>query len=333
MSTSGLSIDHPAVGAAHAFVSGSADSLVAAAVLFARSPSIAWVMVAREHRLPVLLERPLAEAASSIWCMGYSGTGNPLLPSALEAHVTHRPLYWLSTTTGRLTAVASELPGVSYESMPGGSLVLLVQRHVVGEWTNEDRVYERIGHILGRFPGAKPSDGELALANRLHAAAVLVRNNEQQGAPLVRALASELPNRWGSLSALSDIALQGQRLIRESRLSLARHEPLRGELRGPALWLVEQGLLARGCHGKALAARSYARQEACGLIERVDSGFTKAWVVLPPHEQQRWPRVASCFARFGNDFSYTGSRGAGAMDSAVLDEFTMALWEALSETD
>ena len=53
-----IDIDHPAVGAVHLFVPGNADSLVAAALMTARQRWPTWVMLAREHRLPVLLERP-----------------------------------------------------------------------------------------------------------------------------------------------------------------------------------------------------------------------------------------------------------------------------------
>ena len=325
-----IDIDHPAVGAGHLFIPGNADSLVAAALMMARVPWPSWVMLAREHRLPVLLERRLAEVAREIWCIGYSGTGNQLLPSALEAHVTHRPLHWLSATSGRLTVAAAEVPGVQFESLPGGSLVHLVQRHLPGPWTDADRAYERLGHILGHYPGARPTDFELALANQLHAASVHVRNNEHLGAGLVRALAVEPVGRWSRVDRVRDFGAQGEELIRTGRAALTRSPPTRGGRHGPALWVLEAGCVPRGTHGKAIAARSYARQAPAALVERVDRGFTKVWIVLPEHAQADWLLVMHTMASFSDDFSYTGRRGAGAIRADEVDEFAEVLWKVIS---
>ncbi len=325
-----IDIDHPAVGAVHLFVPGNADSLVAAALMTARQRWPTWVMLAREHRLPVLLERPLAEVAREIWCIGYSGTGNQLLPSALEAHVTHRTLYWLSATTGRLTVAAAEVPGVHFESLPGGSLVLLAQRHLRGPWTDEDRAYERLGHILGHYRGARPTDFELELANLLHAASVHVRNQEHLGASLVRALASEPVGRWAKLDRVKDFAAQGEKQIRQGRKLLEETPPSRGTRHGAALWVLDAGQVARGTHGKAVAARAYARQAPAALIERVDHGFTKVWIVLPEHAEPEWLRIMHTMASHSTDFSYTGLRGAGAIRGDEVDEFADVLWGVLS---
>ena len=275
-----IDIDHPAVGAAHLFMTGGADALVAAALLTARAPFETWVMVAREHRLPVLLERPLAEAARELWCLGYAGTGGPLLPAALAAHVSHHPVYWLSTTSGRLSLAAQELPGLRFESMPGGSLVLLVQQHIDGGWEEADYAYERLGMILGRYSGTRPSPEELSLANLLHAASVTVRNNEHLGAGLVRSLAEKSPLAWSGEKTLVELASAGETLIRSSRRVLEVQAPHLGERHGPALWFVDSGEIARGAHGKAVAAQCYYRQAPTALIERVPRGITKAWVVL-----------------------------------------------------
>ena len=326
-----IDIDHPAVGAGHLFIPGNADSLVAAALMMARVPWPSWVMLAREHRLPVLLERPLAEVAREIWCIGYSGTGNLLLPAALEAHVTHRALHWLSATTGRLTVAAAELPGVHFESLPGGSLVHLVQRHLPGPWTDEDRAYERLGHILGHYRGARPTDFELGLANRLHAASVHVRNQEHLGAGLVRALASERVGRWSQLDRVGDFAAHGEKLIRHGRGLLQEIEPTRGKRHGAALWMLDAGQVPRGTHGKAVAARAYARQAPVALIERVDRGFTKVWIVLPEHAQSEWLRIMHTMASHSTDFSYTGLRGAGAIHGDDVDRFAGAIWKILSQ--
>lgn len=324
-----IDIDHPAVGAGHLFIPGNADSLVAAAGMMARVPWSSWVMLAREHRLPVLLERPLAEVAREIWCIGYSGTGNQLLPAALEAHVTHRALHWLSATSGRLTVAAAELPGVHFESLPGGSLVHLVQRHLPGPWTDEDRAYERLGHILGHYRGARPTDFELQLANLLHAASVHVRNQEHLGASLVRSMAGERVGRWAMLDRVRDFADHGQEQIRRSRRLLEETPPSRGKRHGPALWVLDAGEIARGTHGKAVAARTYARQAPTALIERVDRGFTKTWIVLPEHAHGEWLQLMHTMACYSTDFSYTGLRGAGAIRSEDVPEFTDALWQVL----
>jgi hypothetical protein len=325
-----IDIDHPAVGAGHLFIPGNADSLVAAAQMVARVPWPCWVMLAREHRLPVLLERRLADVAREIWCIGYSGTGNQLLPAALEAHVTHRDLYWLSATSGRLTVAAAELPGVQFESLPGGSLVHLVQRHLPGPWTDADRAYERLGHILGHYRGARPTDFELELSNQLHAASVHVRNNEHLGAGLVRSLAAEPIGRWPRLDRVRDFADLGEGLIRKGRGALTRREPTRGARHGPALWILDAGEVPRGTHGKAVAARTYARQAPTALIERVERGFTKVWIVLPEHAQTEWLLVMHTMASFSDDFSYTGLRGAGAIRADEVDEFAEVLWKVLS---
>ncbi len=325
-----IDVDHPAVGAAHLFIPGGADSLVAAALLTARAPFDTWVMVAREHRLPVLLERPLAEVATELWCLGYAGTGAPLLPAALEAHVSHRPVYWLSTTSGRLSLAAQELPGMRFESMPGGSLVPLVQRHLEGVWEESDYSYERLGMILGRSAGARPAPAELTLVNLLHAASVAVRNNEHLGAGLVRSLAGRPPQGWSAENTLLSLATEGESLIRSSRALLESEAPFLGERHGPALWLVDAGAMARGTHGKAIAAQSYYRQAPVGLIERVPRGITKAWVVLPRSNPQLWHHVSTTFAQFSEDFSYTGLRGAGALPADSIDEFAAMLWEDLS---
>ena len=325
-----IDVDHPAVGAGHIFIPGNADSLVAAALMMARSPWPSWVMLAREHRLPVLLERPLAEVAREIWCIGFSGTGNPLLPAALEAHVTYRPLFWLSATSGRLTLAAAEVPGVHFESLSGGSLVHLVQRHVTGPWTDEDRAYERLGFILGHYRGARPTDFELSLANMLHAASVHVRNHEHQGASLVRAMAGGQVGDWGRLEALREHAAQGETLISSSRRLLQDTPPTRGGRHGPALWILEPGLVARGAHGKAVAARAYARQAPAALIERVDRGYTKVWIVLPRHAEELWLLLLHTVASFSTDFSYTGLRGAGALQARDVDEFADVLWKVLT---
>jgi hypothetical protein len=324
-----IDVDHPAVGAVHLFVPGAADSLVAAALLTASVPWSTWVMIAREHRLPLLLERRLAETARQVWCIGYSGTGHQLLPAALEAHVSHRPVYWLSTTSGRISLAAEELPGLHFESMPGASLVPLVHRHLEGEWADSDYAYERLGLVLGRYRGVKPTQVELQVVNQLHAASVAVRNNEHLGAHLVRGLAETSPAQWPGLPSLVQLSAEGEHLIRSSRKVLQDESPLRGEGHGPALWIVDSGRIARGAHGKSVAAQAYNRQAPAALIERVQRGFTKAWVVLPRPSQRMWHRVMTTFANFGNDFSHTGLRGAGALPADAIDEFSERLWEDL----
>jgi hypothetical protein len=266
-------------------------------------------MLAREHRLPILLERPLVEAAHDVWCLGYSGTGHPLLPSALEAHVTHRPLYWLTATSGRLAMAAAEVPGVRFEALPGGSLIQLVQRHVGGGWTDEDRAYERLGFILGHYRGARPTDFELTLVNLLHAASVQIRNHENLGAEFVRALSTTPPGRWARLDLVRRYARDGTALIRRARDVLVQERPVRGERHGAALWIVPSGLIRRGTHGKAVAARAYARQAPAALIERVRRGYTKVWIVLPRHAEDRWFDILRVVARFSSDFAHTGLRG------------------------
>ncbi|MCO4773046.1 MAG: hypothetical protein KDA24_23635 [Deltaproteobacteria bacterium] len=323
-------IDHPAAGAGHVFIPGSADSIVAASRLTATAPWPVWVTVGREHRLPHLLERPITEGATEIWCLGYSGTGNALLTAALEAHVTHRPVRWLSTTTGRLRLAASELAGIRLESMPGGSLVNLVLRDRRGRWTPDDHASERLGYILGRYPGWRPTARELTLANRLHAASVTVRNHEGHGAPLVRALAGTPVTEWGSNEVLADKADAGEQMIRDGRQALADTVPLHGsESGGPALWLMSRGSIKRGVHGKAVAAAGWRRKSPVALIEEADRGFTKAWVVLPARRENLWVRVAETFGEFSADFSWTGRRGAGAIHSAEVETFRKKLWTVL----
>ena len=324
-----IDIDHPAVGASHVFIPGNADSLVAASLLVSRIPRASWVMLAREHRLPILLERPLVEAAHEVWCLGYSGTGHPLLPPALEAHVTHRPLFWLTATSGRLTMAAAEVPGVRFETLPGGSLVQLVQRHVSGRWTEDDRAYERLGFILGHYRGARPTDFELGLVNMLHAASVQIRNHENLGAEFVRALATTRPGRWGSLELLQRYAREGTAMIRRARDVLVEHRPVRGGRHGAGLWIVPPGLIRRGTHGKAVAARAYARQAPAALIERAQRGFTKVWIVLPRHAEDRWFDILRVAASFSSDFAHTGLRGAGAIPASDVEEFAEALWPVL----
>jgi len=286
-------------------------------------------MIVREHRLPVLLERPLAEVGREIWCMGYSGTGNPLLPAALEAHVTYHPLNWLSVTTGRLSLAAAEVPGVEFQSMAGGSLVHLVQRKVSGGWSDEDRAYERLGYILGHYHGARPTDFELRLVNLLHAASVTVRNHENRGAGFVRDLAGVAVGEWSGLDSLHQLASEGEKLIRRSRGLLSELDPVRGGRLGPAIWIADSGALARGAHGKAVASRAYARQAAVALVERADRGFTKLWVVLPAHERSRWDEIMGVVAHFSSDFSYTGLRGAGAIAAEDIDSVVESLWGLL----
>ena len=65
----------------------------------------------------------LEDAEGTIWSLGYAGTGDPLLPAALSAHATHRPVWWITATTGRLLSLATEVPGVRFHNLPGGSLV------------------------------------------------------------------------------------------------------------------------------------------------------------------------------------------------------------------
>lgn len=327
-----IDIDHPAVGATHVFIPGNADSLTAAALLMSKSRYPTWVMLAREHRLPILLERPLSEVAREIWCLGYSGTGHPLLPPALEAHVTHRPLHWLTATSGRLTSAAAEVPGVRFESLPGGSLVQMIQRHQTGRWTDDDRAYERLGFILGHYPGARPSDFELTLVNLLHAASVQVRNHENLGAEFVRTLAGTSPAHWAGLEELRKFAREGEALIRKGRAVLLEYEPAFGGRHGGAMWIVPAGLIRRGTHGKAVAGRAYARQAPAALIESVEHGFTKVWIVLPRPLEERWLEILQVVARFSSDFAYTGLRGAGAIPADQVKEFADALWPVLSQT-
>lgn len=323
-------IDHPAVGAAHNFIPGGADSLVAAAFLVKNLRWPTWVMLAREHRLPVVLERPLVDAAKEIWCLGYAGTGNPLLPAAIESHTTNRAFHWLSTTTGRLTVAAGEMPGVRFESLPGSSLLPLVRTVVGGPRAPGDSEFERLGLVLGRYSGATPDRQELALVNLLHAASVKVRNQERRGPGLVRDLAETPPSQWARLEALQDLGREGEWLIRRSRQVLQRQPPKLGRRGAAAVWVVPRGEIARGAHGKAVAARVHASDSPVGLVERVPRGFTKCWVVLPKSEPDRWEQIAHLFAGYSHDFSYTGLRGAGAIAAEDVDRFAAELYEVLS---
>jgi hypothetical protein len=324
-----VDIDHPAVGAAHLFVPGGADSLVATALLVRRMRWPTWVMLAREHRLPTVLERPLVDAAKEIWCLGYAGTGNALLPSAIESHTTRRPFHWLSTTTGCLAVAAESMPGVRFEGMPGGSLVQLALRVLNEPRRQGDSEYERLGLLLGRFSGAIPDRQELRLLKLLHAASVKVRNQERRGPALVRELADHEPADWSRLEVLQELAREGEWLIRRSRQVLERLPPKHGRRDGPAVWVVARGEVARGAHGKAVAAQVHVVNAPVGLVERTPSGFTKAWVVLPPGDEDRWELIAHTFASFTTDFSYTGMRGAGAIAGEDVDRFAAVLHEAL----
>lgn len=323
--------EHPARGAAHLFVPGNADSLVAASAFVRHAPESAWVTLAREHRLPVLLERKMAALASSVWCIGYSGTGNPLLPAALEAHLSDRPVWWLTATSGRLQAVAADVPGVRFHNLPGGSLVpqVLQQRGV--EWDEEDRAYERVGHLLGRYSGVTPTPDELARLNLLHAASVQVRNQERAGAHLVRDLADTPVVEWGGLESLQELAQAGEARIRRSRRYLADQEPVHGAGAGPAVWVVPAGQIDRGTHGKALATRAHGRKAPVVLIEEARRGdWTKAWIVLPDADQELWPWLMHALAAFTIDFSYTGRRGAGAIPAGQEEAFVRALWPVIT---
>ncbi len=323
--------DHPARGVAHLFLPGNADSVVAAAAFVRRSNGFGWVTIAREHRLPVLLERPMAELASEVWCVGYSGTGNPLLPAALEAHATHRPVWWLTATSGRLQSAATELPGVAFHNLPGGSLVPQVMSLQSGDWDDQDREYERFGYLLGRYSGAKPNDLERGLVNRLHAASVQVRNQERSGATLVRELAERPVSTWASSVLLLDLAAAGEARIQRSRRFLTGTTPVRGGRSGPAVWIIKGGHIDRGAHGKALASRCFARQAPTAMIEEARRGqWTKAWVVLPSHKRELWPWLMHEAARFSADFSYTGLRGAGAIPAGQEEAFAEAIWPVLN---
>ena len=324
-----VDIDHPAVGAAHIFLPGSADSLVAAALLVRRMLWPTWVMLAREHRLPAVLERPLVEAAKEVWCLGYTGTGNPLLPAAIESHASHRPFHWLSTTTGRLVVAAGEMPGVSFVGMPGGSLVPLALQVMDAARLQGDSDFERIGLLLGRFSGAIPDRRELKLLNLLHAASVKVRNQERRGPALVRDLANFEVADWVRSTNLTELAREGEWLIRKSRSVLKLLPPKHGSRRGPAVWVVARGEVARGAHGKAVAARAHDQGAPVGMLERAPSGFTKAWIVLPPGDEDRWALIAHTVASFTSDFSYTGLRGAGAVAAEDVDRFAKELYEVL----
>jgi len=325
-----INVDHPAVGAGHIFLAGSADSLVAASRLVATADWPAWVTVGREHRLPVLLERPITEAASEIWCLGYSGTGNPVLVPALEAHVTHRRVVWLSTTTGYLKMAASELPGIHLESLPGGSLVNLVLRRRRGRWTPDDHACERLGFILGRYPSVRPTKTELQLANILHAVSVGVRNSEGRGPLLIKQLAATPVKDWKQLDVVTSLQEDGEDTIRKGREVLRKAKPTFGGHRGgPALWVLPSGQIKRGVHGKAVAAESYHRKAPTALVERTSRGYTKAWVVLPARADRLWVDIAETFGRYTVDFSWTGRRGAGAVHSDDVDQFSARLWTAI----
>ena len=65
------------------------------------------------------------------------------------------------------------------------------------------------------------------------------------------------------------------------------------------------------------------------MVERAPSGFTKAWVVLPQGDEDRWDLIAHTFASFSSDFSYTGLRGGGAIAGEDVDRFALALYGAL----
>ena len=106
--------------------------------------------------------------------------------------------------------------------------------------------------------------------------------------------------------------------------------PSRGGRFGPALWVVETGSIARGVHGKAIATQSYNRQAPAALVERVEAGFTKAWVVLPRQDARLWHHISTTFGQFGKDFSYTGLRGAGALPGQAVDELIELLWDDLN---
>ena len=325
-----LDVDHPAVGSGHVFVAGSADSLVAAARLAATANWPAWVMVAREHRLPVLLERPITEAATEIWCLGYSGTGNPVLEPALDAHITHRPVIWLSTTTGHLRLAASELPGIQLEHLPGGSVVNLVLRRRRGRWTPDDHACERLGFIFGRYPSVRPHKHELTLANMLHAASVAVRNSEGKGPLLVKDLATTPVAGWAGLELLGTLRDAGEAAINAGRAVLRDAAPTFGAQRGgPALWVLPTGQIKRGVHGKAVAAESFRRKAPTALVERTTRGYSKAWVVLPARADRLWVDIAETFGRHTLDFSWTGRRGAGAVHSDEIDTFAARLWTAI----
>lgn len=312
------------------FLAGSADSLVAASRLVATASWPAWVTVAREHRLPVLLERPITETAAEIWLLGYSGTGNPVVGPALDAHVTHRPVNWLSTTTGQLRLAASELPGINLDKLPGGSLVNLVLRHRRGRWTPDDHACERLGFILGRYPSVRPQKRELKLANILHAASVGVRNHEGRGPALIRELAGNPVATWSKLEMLQSLRNDGEAMIREGRTLLREAAPMFGGHRGgPALWMLPAGKIKRGTHGKAVAAESYRRKAPVALVERASRGYTKAWVVLPARADRLWVDIAETFGRYTLDFSWTGRRGAGAVHADDLEPFAARLWTAI----
>ena len=326
----GLNVDHPAVGSGHVFLAGSADSLVAAARLVATSNWPSWVTVAREHRLPVLLERPITEAAVEIWCLGYSGTGNPVLGPALDAHVTHRPVHWLSTTTGHLRLAASELPGINLLHLPGGSLINLVLRRRRGRWTPDDHASERLGFIFGRYPSVRPQKRELKLANLLHAASVGIRNQEGKGPVLVKALAETPVADWSGLDVLQNLRDAGEDAINAGRGVLRDAAPKYGSNRaGPALWVLPAGQIKRGVHGKAVAAEAFRRKAPAALVERVTRGYTKAWVVLPARKDRLWVDIAETFGRYTLDFSWTGRRGAGAVHVDDIEPFAARLWTAI----
>jgi hypothetical protein len=156
-----------------------------------------------------------------------------------------------------------------------------------------------------------------------------VRNHEDRGADLVRALAGREIGTWMRLPTLGELAAAGEVLIRRARQVLLELPQTRGGGHGPALWIVDAGSIPRGAHGKAAAARAYARQAPVALVERVPRGFTKAWVVLPPQSVDLWPAIAHTFAGFSADFAYTGLRGAGAIAAADVDAFADALWERI----
>jgi hypothetical protein len=324
-----VDIDHPSVGADHIYLPGSADSLVAATRCVVRSTAPSWLTVAREHRLAGLLDRPLSEGARRIVILGYSGDGDPALREALLRRLAACPVHWLSTTTGRLHLAASELSGVRLETLPGGSLVPTALRITDGPRTADDQAAERLGYVLGRYAGYRADRAALALTNRLHAASVAVRNDEVAAPRLVYALAGSPVDDWGAIPELVAASERGERLIRDARAAIRAATPARGGSQGPGLWLMPAGVIARGAHGKAIAAETYRRVAPCALVEAADRGVTKAWVVLPARADRLWDSIAACFARFSSDFSYTGRRGGGAVPAADAEAFADALWVVL----
>ena len=199
-----------------------------------------------------------------------------------------------------------------------------------GRWTPDDHAAERLGYLFGRYPGWRSTARELVLVNRLHAASVAVRNHENKGPPLIRALADTPIAEWDALPMLGELAKVGEQVIHEGRSALLAQEPEHGSASGgPALWLMPQGTIKRGVHGKAIAAACYRRKSPVALVETADRGFTKAWVVLPARRENLWVAVAECFGGSTSDFSWTGRRGAGAIHTADLERFVPRLWTVI----